>query len=63
MSRFLRILLWCALFFNVAKPVHAQIGCVDSPENPTIVLALVGSAGAFIFRARAWSKTRRNSSQ
>lgn len=29
----------------VATPALAQGGCVDSPENPTAVLALVGSAG------------------
>ena len=29
-----------------ASPLHAQTGCADSPENPTILLALVGSAGA-----------------
>ena len=35
--------------------LHAQTGCDDSPEDPTIVLALVGGAGAFaasIWRAR-----------
>ncbi len=25
---------------------HAQNGCTDSPENPTVVLALIGGAGA-----------------
>ena len=32
--------------------VHAQTGCVQSPENPTVILALVGSAGAFAASAR-----------
>jgi XrtJ-associated TM-motif-TM protein len=27
--------------------LHAQTGCEDSPENPTAVLALIGSAVAF----------------
>ena len=31
----------------VVLPVHAQDGCDDSPEDPTIVLALVAAAGAF----------------
>jgi XrtJ-associated TM-motif-TM protein len=32
---------------GVALPVHAQDGCDDSPEDPTVVLALVAAAGAF----------------
>jgi XrtJ-associated TM-motif-TM protein len=40
---------------------HAQTGCTDSPENPTIVLALVGSAGALVSAARARLRARRNS--
>ena len=43
-----------------ALPVYAQGGCVNSPENPTVVLALVGSAGAFVASARARFKARRN---
>jgi XrtJ-associated TM-motif-TM protein len=35
-----------------AIPAYAQGGCVNSPENPTVVLALVGSAGAFLASAR-----------
>jgi XrtJ-associated TM-motif-TM protein len=27
-------------------PAHAQGGCVDSPEDPTVVLALLGGLGA-----------------
>jgi XrtJ-associated TM-motif-TM protein len=36
-----------AMMFALALPLRAQSGCVDSPEDPTIVLALVGAAGAF----------------
>jgi XrtJ-associated TM-motif-TM protein len=39
----------------LALPLHAQTGCDDSPEDPTIVLALVGGAGAIaasLMRAR-----------
>jgi XrtJ-associated TM-motif-TM protein len=32
--------------------LHAQDGCVDSPENPTAVLALVGSVAALANYAR-----------
>jgi XrtJ-associated TM-motif-TM protein len=35
-----------ALFFGAAlMHLHAQSGCVDSPESPTLVLALIGSIG------------------
>jgi XrtJ-associated TM-motif-TM protein len=40
---------------------HAQTGCTDSPENPTVVLALVGSAGALFSTVRARLRARRNS--
>jgi XrtJ-associated TM-motif-TM protein len=53
----------CALLLLVAMPLHAQTGCTDSPENPTVVLALVGSAGALFSSVRARIKARRNSSQ
>ncbi len=47
------LLLGSAVLFLFSAPLlHAQSGpggCVDSPENPTAVLALVGSAGAFFF--------------
>jgi XrtJ-associated TM-motif-TM protein len=32
---------------------HAQSGCVDSPENPTAVLGLVGAGGAALAYVRA----------
>ena len=35
-----------ALLATSPLRLHAQSGCVDSPENPTAVLALVGSAAA-----------------
>jgi XrtJ-associated TM-motif-TM protein len=50
-----KILLFATLVlvFCVAAPVHAQIdGCVDSPENPTALLAVVGSAGGLLVAAR-----------
>jgi XrtJ-associated TM-motif-TM protein len=48
-----------ALLFSVTLPLHAQGGCVNSPENPTAILAVVGSAGAFFATARARIKARR----
>jgi XrtJ-associated TM-motif-TM protein len=40
------------LAFAVALPLHAQSGCTDSPEAPTLVLALVGGLGALSMRFR-----------
>ncbi len=47
------------VLFAAVVPVHAQTGCADSPENPTVILALVGSAGAFFTGARARIKASR----
>lgn len=49
------LLLGSALLFCVTLPLHAlQVqqpgGCVNSPENPTAILAVVASAGAFLFQ-------------
>jgi XrtJ-associated TM-motif-TM protein len=44
-----------ACILAMALPLRAQSGCVDSPEDPTIVLALVSGAGALaaaVWRAR-----------
>jgi XrtJ-associated TM-motif-TM protein len=55
------ILAGIALLSSVALPLHAQDGCINSPENPTAILAVVGSAGAFFVSVRARIKARRNS--
>jgi XrtJ-associated TM-motif-TM protein len=58
-----------ALFFLgltllfVAHPLFASDGCAESPENPTAVLAMVGSAGAFLASARARIRARRRSEE
>lgn len=52
MKRISHLLAAAAFLFIVALPLHAQGGCVNSPENPTAVLAVVGSAGAFFFSTR-----------
>lgn len=57
------MLLGFALLLCIALPLHAEGGCVDSPENPTAILALVGSAGAFFATARVRIKARRRSSR
>ena len=53
------LLLFALAFLSVAVPLHAQNGCVNSPENPTAVLAVVGSAGAFFASTRRRIKARR----
>lgn len=54
------LLLTAAAVVSVALPLHAQGGCVNSPENPTVVLGLVGTAGAFFASARARIRARRS---
>jgi XrtJ-associated TM-motif-TM protein len=41
------------LVLAITLPLYAQTGCDDSPEDPTIVLALVGAAGLLVAGARA----------
>jgi XrtJ-associated TM-motif-TM protein len=62
MNKSLLLLLCTAALLLAAAPLHAQTGCTDSPENPTIVLALVGSAGGLFSTVRARMKSRRNRS-
>jgi XrtJ-associated TM-motif-TM protein len=43
------------LIMAATLPAHAQLGdqgCVDSPENPTAILALLGMAAAGINQLR-----------
>ena len=45
-----------ALMLAAALPLRAQTGCDDSPEDPTIFLALVGGAGSLamsLWRSRS----------
>jgi XrtJ-associated TM-motif-TM protein len=53
-SYFLLALILAAL----ALPLHAQSGCVDSPESPTLVLALVGGIGVVVARLRTARGTK-----
>lgn len=55
-----RYRLLLAMFFLavVALPLHAQGGCVDSPESPTVVLAMVGAIGAIAVGLRATRKPK-----
>jgi XrtJ-associated TM-motif-TM protein len=60
MKKFALLSLGIALVLSVTLPLHAQNGCITSPENPTAVLAVVGSVGAFLTTARARIKARRS---
>jgi XrtJ-associated TM-motif-TM protein len=46
------------LTLAAALPLRAQDGCVDSPEDPTVFLALVAGAGALVAGARASRKDK-----
>ena len=50
------LLLFGLALVSFTGSLHAQGsgggGCVNSPENPTAILAMVGSAGAFFFSRR-----------
>ena len=63
MKKSFLVLAGIALLSSVALPLYAQGGCVNSPENPTAILAVVGSAGAFCVSVRARIKARHNSSK
>jgi XrtJ-associated TM-motif-TM protein len=56
------VILGVAIFLMVTLPLRAQTGCGDSPENPTVVLALVGGAGALFSAVRVKARMRRKSS-
>ena len=45
MKAFRFTLLAATMFLALPVVMHAQGGCVDSPEAPTDVLMLVGSIG------------------
>ena len=45
-------LLAAACLFLVCAPMFGQSGCLDSPENPTAILAVAGSAGAVFVAVR-----------
>jgi XrtJ-associated TM-motif-TM protein len=51
------LVLAFVLMAAIAVPLRAQSGCEDSPENPTLVLALLSGAGALA--TRAWRGFRR----
>jgi XrtJ-associated TM-motif-TM protein len=46
MKKWTFVILGAAMLFAVTATLHAQTGCDDSPEDPTIALALLGGTGA-----------------
>jgi XrtJ-associated TM-motif-TM protein len=62
MKKTFLVLAGIALLSSVALPLYGQDGCVNSPENPTAILAVVGSAGALFASVRTRIKARRHSS-
>jgi XrtJ-associated TM-motif-TM protein len=58
-DKMVRLALLALAVLAMPAVAHAQSGCTDSPENPTVVLAIVGCAGAFYSTARARLKARR----
>jgi XrtJ-associated TM-motif-TM protein len=54
--------LIAVLFFACAFALRAQTGCDDSPEDPTIVLALLASAGVLFSAIRGRVRARHGSS-
>lgn len=55
--KYVRFVLTAFVLIALSGAAHAQggtvtSGCGDSPENPTAILAMVGSAGAFVAMAR-----------
>jgi XrtJ-associated TM-motif-TM protein len=61
MNKFVRMAMVGIAVMAVPMFARAQTGCTDSPENPTVVLALVASAGAMFSAARTRYRARRNS--
>ncbi len=46
-------MIWVvALSMVVVVPAMAQTGCINSPENPTAILAAVGAAGGALVALR-----------
>jgi len=56
-----RALIIAIAVLAIPALVRAQTGCEDSPEDPTLVLGLIASAGALVMAARTRFRARRNS--
>jgi XrtJ-associated TM-motif-TM protein len=56
-----RALMVAIAVLGIPALIRAQTGCEDSPEDPTVLLALVASAGALVAMARTRFKARKSS--
>lgn len=67
MKNFCSIATIAVILFATSSSLQAQDGnvdgCTDSPENPTAVLALAGSAGAFLSYVRLRTRSRKESNK
>jgi XrtJ-associated TM-motif-TM protein len=48
------------VLLSMSVPLYAQGGCVNSPENPTVVLGLLSAAGAGMVYLRRRVRSGRN---
>ena len=55
--------LTLAMMLVAVLPLAAQTGCANSPENPTLVLAVIGGTGALFSTVRAKIRKRRDKSR
>lgn len=66
MKRISFVIAIAAVLFY-ASAAHAQSGgvdgCTDSPENPTVILAAVGSTGAALAILRTRLKARKRNTR
>jgi XrtJ-associated TM-motif-TM protein len=59
MKTVLRVLALGVVCLSLETTLHAQSGCVTSPENPTAILAVLGTTGAFLSAATRRIRMRR----
>lgn len=48
MNKLIRIALLGTAVLSFTGLARAQAGCVNSPENPTAILALIGASGTAV---------------
>ncbi len=61
MKSIFRTLIVTTAVLGIPALVRAQVGCSDSPEDPTVALVLIASAGVLISQVRTHLKARLNS--
>jgi XrtJ-associated TM-motif-TM protein len=59
MKNIFLFVLVCAAMFATPTALYSQGGCVNSPESPTAILAIVGAVGGFVVWTRARFRARR----